>query len=306
MSLKKNMVSIIDSMRLMVREAQLLSHEINEGTLNSSQYDTLLELDKHHTLSLNEITSYLSLNKSTTSRNIKFLQEEQYIMPLVDPTDNRVKPFTLTKKGRDLLKRLEDKVNEAVLDALAVMSNEEIEAAVQGMHAYSKALVQSRRQQGYVISKLKKDDSSKLGEIMLTVLKEFGAQELTSAFEDEEIKNMYKAYTAKGFFCYTVHKDGELCGGAGVARLENLKPDSCEIRKMYLIPSTRGFGIGKKLLDKCIEEASEMGFKRIYAKTATRMPLAITLFQKENFNVVPAPFKDQTKNHNFIWFVKEI
>ena len=83
---------------------------------------------------------------------------------------------------------------------------------------------------------------------------------------------------------------------------------SIEAIEKQLTKESGLLGLSGGLSNDCrdLEEAAEKGFRRLYAKTATRMPLAITLFQKENFTVVPAPFKAETKNHNFIWFVKEI
>ena len=204
MSLNQDVLSIRESILRIIREAEIF--ESNDFDLNQSQCQILLELQRLHTLTIIELSRLLSQNKSTTSRNIKYLQDQQYIMQLVDPTDNRLKPYTLTKKGRDLVGMLDEKAAEAIIEALSILKSEDVENAVKGLELFSTALYHSRLQSDYKIRSIQKEDSIPLGKIILQVLSEFNARELTSAYEDEEVRDMYKSYSRKGYFFYSAVK----------------------------------------------------------------------------------------------------
>jgi putative acetyltransferase len=304
MSLNQDVLSIRESILKIIREAEIF--ESNDFGLSQSQCQILLELQRLHTLTIIELSRLLSQNKSTTSRNIKFLQDQQYIMQLVDPTDNRLKPYTLTKKGRDLVGMLDERAAEAIIEALSILKTDDVSNAVKGLELFSTALYHSRLQANYKMRPIEEQDSIPLGKIILQVLAEFNARELTSAYEDEEVRDMHENYSRKGYFFYSALKEGQVRGGVGVSPLPEAGESCCEVRKMYLMPEDRGFGMGRKLLERTLDSARSYGYRTVYAKTATRMPQAITLFQKLNFNVTSSPLKEEAKNHSFIWFSRNL
>jgi putative acetyltransferase len=304
MSLSQDVVSIRESILRVIREAEIF--ESNDFGLGQSQCQILLELQRLHTLTIIELSRLLSQNKSTTSRNVKFLQEKQYIMQLSDPTDNRLKPYTLTKKGRELVSMLDERAADAIIEALSILEKDELANAVQGMELFSRALYYSRLQSQYTIREICIDDNIVLGKIILQVLAEFNARELTNAYEDEEVRSMHQVYSQKDYIFYTVLKGNLVKGGIGISPLPGAGKKCCEVRKMYLQPEERGFGLGKKLLLRGLEKARSEGYRTIYAKTATRMPQAITLFQKMDFKVTSSPIEKAGKNHSFIWFSKTL
>ena len=304
MSLNQDVASIRESILRIIREAEIF--ETNDHGLNQSQCQILLELQRLHTLTIIELSRLLSQNKSTTSRNIKFLQDNQYIMQLVDPTDNRLKPYTLTKKGRDLVGSIDERASEAIIEALSILKKDDVVTAVKGLELFSTSLYNSRLQTNFSIRPMQEEDGIPLGKIILQVLGEFNARELTSTYEDEEVRFMHKTYSKEGYIFYSVVKDGQVRGGVGISPLSEAGPECCEVRKMYLLPEDRGFGLGRKVLERCLEKARSFGYKTAYAKTATRMPQAITLFQKLNFDVTTSPLKEDIKDHSFIWFSRSL
>ena len=56
-----------------------------------------------------------------------------------------------------------------------------------------------------------------------------------------------------------------------------------ELRKMYLKPSARGRGLGKRLLIHAIARARALGFRRIELQTARVLEEAIGLYAKYGF-----------------------
>ena len=58
---------------------------------------------------------------------------------------------------------------------------------------------------------------------------------------------------------------------------------SCELRKMYLLPSVRGRGLGKFLLTHALEEARRLGFRRVVLETAEVLREAVQLYRSFGF-----------------------
>ena len=48
--------------------------------------------------------------------------------------------------------------------------------------------------------------------------------------------------------------NGEV-GGGGIYPTDGLPEDTCELVKMYLLPQARGAGLGRTLIEKCIDKA---------------------------------------------------
>ena len=55
---------------------------------------------------------------------------------------------------------------------------------------------------------------------------------------------------------------------------------------MYFIPSIRGRGLGKYVLERTIERAKEMGFKQIVLETSSKLIAANRLYTQFGFRPV--------------------
>ncbi len=62
-----------------------------------------------------------------------------------------------------------------------------------------------------------------------------------------------------------------------------------ELRKMYLLKSARGKGLGKMLLERVLARARDLGFRRIELETSSKLIEAIGLYKKYGF----APFSPE-------------
>lgn len=112
------------------------------------------------------------------------------------------------------------------------------------------------------------------------------------AFEKEltEIDQMYGA--PKGAL-FLVKVEDKFVGCAGIRYNE---PEVCELKRMFLKTQTRGTGLGQKLMQSCIDEAKNLGYKKMRLDTLPHLKQALGLYQKFGFKPIDAycfnPFKE--------------
>jgi putative acetyltransferase len=139
------------------------------------------------------------------------------------------------------------------------------------------------------IRPIKSSDNPAVASIIRKVMPEFGAGRKGTAISDPEVDSIYEAYTQPRTAYFVCEIDGKIVGGGGVAPLQGSNENICELRKMYFLPEGRGKGLGRKLLDKCIETATDIGFDVCYLETFSTMSEAMTLYAKRGFEKIAAP-----------------
>ena len=132
-------------------------------------------------------------------------------------------------------------------------------------------------------------DNAAITRIIRTVMPEFGADGPGFAIHDAEVGGMYEAYARPRSAYFVVERDGIVLGGGGVAPLEGGEADVCELRKMYFLPEARGIGAGSAMMQRCLDTARALGFKRCYLETLTGMDAAQTLYRRHGFSTLHAP-----------------
>ncbi len=143
--------------------------------------------------------------------------------------------------------------------------------------------------QAFHIRPIEARDDPALAAIIRTVMPEFGAGGEGFAIHDAEVDGMSQAYSPSRCSYFVVERESQVAGGGGVAPLEGGDADTCELRKMYFLPSLRGLGAGRALMQQCLQRAREFGFHRCYIETLTGMDAAAALYRKSGFSPIDAP-----------------
>lgn len=74
---------------------------------------------------------------------------------------------------------------------------------------------------------------------------------------------------------------------AGVVALRPLEDEGvCEMKRMWVIPSHQGKGIGRMLCDRLYAEARRLGYRRMRLDTVARAEAANHLYRSEGFREI--------------------
>lgn len=131
-----------------------------------------------------------------------------------------------------------------------------------------------------VIRTANNHDIEKIKLLLSSALSEFGLQP-DFASTDADLSDIEQHYLAAGgLFEVLEDREGNLLGTVGLCPLDR---ETCELRKMYFVPQVRGLGLGKRVLERTINHARRLGFKRIVLETASVLKVAIHLYTSFGF-----------------------
>ena len=141
-----------------------------------------------------------------------------------------------------------------------------------------------------LIRPIQSEDNIALAQIIRKVLEEFGANHPGTVYFDDSTDHLFEFFKATPLSQYLVaEKDGKIMGGAGIFPTEGLPKHTCELVKMYLLPEARGNGLGKQMINLCMELAKEKGFERMYLETMPELKKAIDIYEKFGFTFLNGP-----------------
>lgn len=142
---------------------------------------------------------------------------------------------------------------------------------------------------GYDIREIRPSDNFAVAQIIKTVMPEFGAGGPGFAIHDEEVTDMFGAYSLPRSAYYVCEIGGEVVGGGGVAPLAGGESHICELKKMYFLPAGRGKGLGQQVLDACLSSARSFGYHCCYLETFRTMTGAMKLYERNQFLPISGP-----------------
>lgn len=99
----------------------------------------------------------------------------------------------------------------------------------------------------------------------------------------EEVRGLPGVYGAEGgVLLLATHNDKP----AGTIALRRLDLVSGEVKRLYLRPEFRGYGLGRRLLEAVIKRATSLQYKYLYADTMPNMTEALSLYRRVGFDKV--------------------
>jgi len=149
-------------------------------------------------------------------------------------------------------------------------------------------------------------DNNALATIVRNSLAEFGANHPGTVYYDDSTDHLYELFQNINSIYFVALLRDEIAGGGGIFPSAGLPADTCELVKMYLKNTARGFGIGKMLIEKCIEFATAKGFKKIYIESMPELKKALGIYEKFGFRYLDGPMGNTGHFGCDIWMLKEL
>ena len=162
-------------------------------------------------------------------------------------------------------------------------------------------------QQDYIIRKIEEKDNRQLAVVIRNTLAEFGANKPGTVFFDDSTDNLYQVFkNCPRSVYYVVTKDEKILGGGGIYPTDGLPADTCELVKMYLLSEARGQGLGKLLIEKCLQFAKSEGYKNVYLETMPELKNALKVYEKLGFHYLDKPMGNSGHFGCDLWMMAPI
>jgi ribosomal protein S18 acetylase RimI-like enzyme len=136
----------------------------------------------------------------------------------------------------------------------------------------------------HLIRRVEARDREAVARELIAYLAHIG-EDLDAEGLDHDIAHWEVEYDgASGVLLVVENPAGEIVGTAGVRRL---LPGIGEIKRMWVRPGCQGKGLGRRLIDRCLEEARSLGFHALRLDTERRMDAALHLYRSCGFTEIP-------------------
>ena len=114
---------------------------------------------------------------------------------------------------------------------------------------------------------------------------------------DEEMASLPGAYAAPNGRLFYIENNGQPAGCVGIRPFSE---GVCEMKRLYVEPSQRGFGIGRELALAGIKTAKELGYRKILLDTLPAMRIAVKLYRELGFQESPAYYQTPIEGTIFL------
>lgn len=157
-----------------------------------------------------------------------------------------------------------------------------------------------------IIRNIKQTDNKELAGIIRSVLAEFGANHAGTVYYDPTTDDLFSLFAKDKSAYFTAEINGEIVGGGGIYPTPALPDGYCELVKLYLLPVSRGTGLGKKLILKCFEAARNFGYTHMYLETMPELKMALGMYLQLGFTHLDGALGKSGHFGCAIWMVKEL
>ncbi|MES1246737.1 MAG: helix-turn-helix domain-containing GNAT family N-acetyltransferase [Actinomycetota bacterium] len=237
----------------------------------------------------------LGLDSGYLSRLLRSLEERGLIGVSPSPHDRRVRTVRLTAAGRRERRVLDRRSDELAESLLAPLSTAQRERLVAAMGEVERLLTA-----GLVRVEIVDPESPHA----VYCLGEYYA-EIAARFDDGWDDSISIAATpdqlrlpAGLFVVATLRGEPVGCGGL---KFHGRRP--AELKRMWVAPSARGLGLGRRLLTELETLAREQGVRTLRLETNRNLTEAIALYRSAGWREVAA-FNDEPYAHH--WFEKRL
>jgi len=149
-------------------------------------------------------------------------------------------------------------------------------------------------------------DNPYISKIVKDTLAEFGANHPNTVYYDPTTDTLFEVFQKERAIYFIAENENEIIGGAGIYPTDGLDNDTCELVKMYLVPQARGLGLGRTLIEKCLEYANTAGYKKVYLETMPELRQALKVYEKFGFTFLKGPMGNSGHTGCSLWMIKEL
>ena len=271
--------------RFCTRQTGVLHEGLLGSQLSLAEARITCELAQRTNMTATELASELSLDAGYLSRLLRGLQQRDLIQRRRSETDGRQSLISLTAPGRELFAAINARSYNEISAMLAKLSITKQHRLVKAMGAVEDLLGPRFEPRAPYI--LRMHQPADMGWIIhrhgLIYAQEHGWDETFGALVAEIVAEFIRNFKPERERCWVAERQGEIVGSAF---LVEKSVAIGQLRLLYVEPSARGLGIGRRLVEECVSFARQVGYAKVMLWTNDALVSARLIFERAGFGLV--------------------
>lgn len=279
--------------RLYTRQIGLLQESLHRSGFSLTEVRVLYEIAHHEQLTATDLTRRLALDAGYTSRILRRFEVRGLIRKTASPTDARQSFLALTAKGLKTFAPLETAADQDVSVLLTGLSERGRHSLVQAMNAIERVLEPTPADGEPFI--IRAPAAGDMGWVIhrhgAVYSQEYGWTQDFEALVAEIVLKFMRTQDRARERCWIAEAAGEKIGCVF------LMQESTEVARLRLLlvePGGRGLGVGRRLVDECIDFAKTCGYRKMTLWTNDLLHSARRIYEAAGFVLVK-----ETRHHSF-------
>jgi len=263
---------------------------LHEGLLRSdfslAESRIVYELGSRGTATAAELARDLELDAGYFSRLVRGLERRGFLSRKKSKADGRQMLLRLTAQGRKRYQVLDRRSHDDIAEMLVGLSEGEQKRLMSAFATITQLWTPAGEgaAQSYLLRPQRVGDMGWIIHRHAALYgREYGwdwtFESMVAKVAAEFIDNFKPGREC----CWIAEKDGEVVGSAVVVEQS---PTIAKLRLVYVEPHTRGLGIGKRLVEQCMDFARDAGYRSMTLWTNDILHAARAIYQKAGFALV--------------------
>jgi DNA-binding MarR family transcriptional regulator/GNAT superfamily N-acetyltransferase len=270
--------------RFYTRQLGLLDKGYLSSDWTLTEVRVLYELAHRRNLTAAEIAEELQLDVAYLSRILAGFERQGLVKRTISTTDARQRNLTLTVKGRAVFEPLDRSAAQQVSEMLAPLSESERITLLSAMRQVQGLLARKAAPaRNYTLRALQVGD---IGWIIhrqgLLYAQEYGWDISYESLVAEILAGFVKDFDPARSAAWIAESSGAVLGSVF------LMPAAAQVAKLrllYVEPSARGMGLGRRLVEECIGGARARGYRTLTLWTNSVLVSARRIYAAVGFRL---------------------
>ncbi|MBR0859596.1 bifunctional helix-turn-helix transcriptional regulator/GNAT family N-acetyltransferase [Bradyrhizobium liaoningense] len=279
--------------RFYTRKLGVLDQHLGKSPFSLSEARVLYELAHRDDLAAKEIGTELGLDPGYLSRIVQGFDDKGLITRKPLPADRRQYQLSLTAKGRQTFAKLNLGSQNEVAAMLAQLTPSDASRLTQAMATIETVLEPHRSRPAAFMLR-----SHRVGDMGWVISRQAAAYAADynwdisyEALVAEICAQFIRNYDAAREHCWIAEVGGEPVGSIFLVKATD---GIAKLRLLQVEKKARGLGVGRALVEQCIQGARERGYSRMTLWTQSILVAARGIYQSAGFKLVK-----EEKHHSF-------
>ncbi len=271
--------------RFYTRLIGLLNEHLPDSRLSLPEGRVVYELAAGGRQTAADLTRTLGIDKAQLSRVVRRLKELKLVTSEADSAHARRKILSLTPAGRVAFAELDQGTRsrmQSVLRPLAAAKRKQLVSSMRDFQAAFEA-----RQRAPAPITLRSPVPGDLGWVIhrqaALYAQEYGWDWTYEALISKILGEFAAGYDASKEDGWVAERAEQIVGSVFLMKSDD--PAVAKLRLLYVEPSARGSGIGRRLVDTCIERAGQLGYRRLTLWTNDVLTAARRIYETSGFRL---------------------